>query len=177
MLADVENLDNVGVLQPRVGQGLGAKAGQALAAAAEEEFQRHRTVQTHVPGPVNHGHAAFAQKPQDLVTGHGRKVRGRTRGRRRPAAAPVPGRFRITQGGQRRVGPALQPVQNSIARRASFQVPADGFQSRLRQIPDVKGGQVLLRRAIAAAHAGLLRAAGPGKSFHQPIPYPIITPL
>src|SRR5262249_9463322 len=68
-------------------------------------------------------------------------------------ATKVPGRSGMTQGGDGRVGPAVQAVQKRFATRAVFQVPAEGLQTRLRQFTEVKRGQFLLARAIVRAHA------------------------
>src|SRR4051794_12126772 len=51
-LADVVNLDNVGMLQARKGRGLGAKAGQVLRARLEprqDHLQRHGAIETELP--------------------------------------------------------------------------------------------------------------------------------
>ena len=71
-LADVVNLDDVGMLQAGEHRGLRAKAGQVLRAGldpGQDHLQRHGAIETELPGLVDDAHAAAAEHPQDLVAG------------------------------------------------------------------------------------------------------------
>ena len=71
-LADVVDLDDVGVLQAGERRGLGAKAGQVLRAGLEpgqDHLQRHGAIEAELPGLVHDAHAAAAEQPQDLIAG------------------------------------------------------------------------------------------------------------
>jgi len=75
VLADLEDLDDVGVLQPGNRLGLGAEAGQGVrtgVTAIADHFQRHNAVEPDLPGLVNEAHAALAERLQDLVARHHR---------------------------------------------------------------------------------------------------------
>ena len=71
-LADIVNLDDVGMLQASERRGLCAKAGQVLRAGLEpgqNHLQRHGAIETELPGLVHDTHTAAAEEPQDLVAG------------------------------------------------------------------------------------------------------------
>jgi hypothetical protein len=73
VLADLIDLDDVGVLQAGDGVGLGQEAGAPLGAsvgAGEHHLQRHQAFGAELSGLVDHTHAAAAQLFQDLVAGH-----------------------------------------------------------------------------------------------------------
>jgi hypothetical protein len=92
-LADVVNLDDVGVLQAGDRRGLGAKAGQALRAGlgpGQHHLQRHGAIEAELPGLVDHAHAAASQLPQDLVARHRRPVAGQPGTKCRPAPTGPP---------------------------------------------------------------------------------------
>ena len=84
-LADIVNLDDIGMLQPRDDIGLGAKAGQLLLAGVRpisEHLQRHDALQRKLPGLEDDAHAASPQDSDDFVAWHGRPFRiDRRRGR------------------------------------------------------------------------------------------------
>src|SRR5262245_36163908 len=65
-LADIVNLDNVGMLQASERRGLCAKAGQVLRAGLEpgqDHLQRHSAIETELPGLVDDAHAPSSQLP------------------------------------------------------------------------------------------------------------------
>ena len=71
-LADVVNLDDVGMLQAGERRGLRAEAGQVLRAGLEpgqDHLQRHGAIEAELPGLVHDAHTAAAEQPQDLVAG------------------------------------------------------------------------------------------------------------
>jgi len=73
VLADLVDLNDVGVLQAGDGLGLGAEAGQvrrAGMAARQDHLQRDDAIQLEVPRLVDDTHAALAELAQDLVAGH-----------------------------------------------------------------------------------------------------------
>ena len=81
-LADVVDLDDVGVSQPRDRLGLHAEAGQVVGprlAAAADHLQGDQAVQPEMPRLVDDPHAPFAQPLEDVVAGDGRPVRGSRR--------------------------------------------------------------------------------------------------
>ncbi len=109
--ADVEDLDDVGVLQPRDRLRLGAEAGQVLrvVGVARDHLQRHAPPQPLVPGVVHHPHAAAPQQPQHLIPRHhGQGLRRRTVAARLPSGPGLRGDRLVEQFGQemiqRRVG-------------------------------------------------------------------------
>ena len=70
-LANIVNLDNVGMLQTSDGRGLGAKAVQILWLGldpVQNHLQRHDTLETKLLGLVDHAHTATSQFPQDFVS-------------------------------------------------------------------------------------------------------------
>ena len=74
VLADLVDLDDVGVLQPGDRLGLGAEAGQLAGPAwppARIIFRATTPVEADLPGLVDDAHAAAAQLAEDLVAGHG----------------------------------------------------------------------------------------------------------
>ena len=76
-LADIVNLDDVGMLQASERRGLCAKAGQVLRAGLEpgqDHLQRHGAIETELPGLVNDAHAAAADFLDDFVTRHHRQL-------------------------------------------------------------------------------------------------------
>ena len=106
LLADVVDLDDVGVLEPRDGLGLGAEAGRLGrpgVAARQDHLERDLAIEADVPRPVDHAHPAAAELLQDLVAGQDRARTGRDRvalpGR------PPDGRTRV---GQVEQAPRLQ---------------------------------------------------------------------
>ena len=87
MLADVVDLDDVGVLEPGDGLGLGEEAGGGLGAgvrAGQDHLQGDGAVEPDLAGLVDDAHAAAAQLAQDLVAGE-RGVGTPGGGRRRVA--------------------------------------------------------------------------------------------
>ena len=70
MLADLEDLDDVGVVDRRDGAGLGLEPGEvagARAGAGADHLERDQAVEPGLPRLVDDPHAAGAQHPQDLV--------------------------------------------------------------------------------------------------------------
>ena len=81
-LAGVEHGDDVGVVEPGGGAGLGLEAGQVFACgelAAQDHFQGDGPMQTPLPRPVDDAHAAAADllKKVIIAKGSGRGGRGR----------------------------------------------------------------------------------------------------
>ena len=92
MLADVEDLDDVGVLELGDGLGLGQEAGGGLAAgvpAGQDHLQGDGAVESDLAGPVDDPHAAAAQLALDPVAGDDRHG--------------LRGRVGVDPGGERRV--------------------------------------------------------------------------
>jgi hypothetical protein len=82
--ADLEDLHDVGVLQPRHRFGFGAKARQLLGssvAAGQNHFESHGTFEGQMPGFIDDPHAAPAQHAVDDVAGNAHRRRCRGRGR------------------------------------------------------------------------------------------------
>ena len=80
-LADVVDLDDIGVLEAGDGLGLPVEAGQGLGAgvgAGQDHLERDQTTQVDLAGLVNDPHAAAAQLLEDLEAGDGRPS-GRSR--------------------------------------------------------------------------------------------------
>ena len=76
MLADVVDLDDVGVLEPGDGLGLGQEADGGLGAgvrAGQDHLQGDGAVEPDLAGLVDDPHAAAAQLALDLVAGDGRR--------------------------------------------------------------------------------------------------------
>ena len=73
VLADLVDLDDVGVLEAGDGLGLDVEAGQLGRAgvdARQHHLQGDHALEAEVPGLVDDAHAAAPQLPQDLVTRH-----------------------------------------------------------------------------------------------------------
>ena len=82
MLADVEDLDDVGVLELGDGLGLGQEAGGGLGAgvrAGQDHLQGDDAVEPDLAGLVDDAHAAAAQLAHDLVAGDGDRCRANGR--------------------------------------------------------------------------------------------------
>ena len=85
VLADLEDLHDVRMLQAGDGLGLTAEAGQlALVgiAAGQNHFQGDDAVGLDLPGPVDNAHSAASEDAQDLVAGDGRQHAFCVRGQR-----------------------------------------------------------------------------------------------
>ena len=94
MLADLVDLHDVRVLQLGHRLRLGAEAGQLLRAgvvARQDHLQGDDPVQLHLPGLVDHAHAAAAQLAEDLVAGHDGPRRGTRPGPVARESRPRPG--------------------------------------------------------------------------------------
>ncbi len=108
VLADLEDLHDVGVLQPRHRRGLGPEARQLVRlglTAGADHLEGDDAVELHLPGLVDDAHAAPPQLPQDLIVRDGRQRGGLCRpGRDEPwargrlAAPGGRGRGRILYG-------------------------------------------------------------------------------
>ncbi len=82
LLANVIDLDDVGMLQPRDGLGLGVEAGdlgRAGMAARQDHLERDLAIEADVPCAVDHAHPAATELGQELVAGHDRTRTGRGR--------------------------------------------------------------------------------------------------
>ena len=156
-LADIVDLDDVGMLQASDRRGLGAKAGQVLRAGldpGQDHLQRHGAIETELPGLVDDAHAASSQLPQDLVARHGRPFAAHRRGPADDRVGRVAGRpcrlHRI--GGRQPRGPSLQAPHHPF-----FGLGAPGRMlgapPRLRVRGPGQAGQLFLAR---------------GASFHVP---------
>ncbi len=95
-LADLMNLDDVGVPESGDGLGLGAEAAQLLRAGeirGRDHLQGDEALQARLPRLVHHPHAAATQQAQDFVAGHRRQTRLPDSGpggwRRRPGGGRV----------------------------------------------------------------------------------------
>jgi hypothetical protein len=77
-LAHVEDLDDVRVLEPGDGPGLGEEPGDGRRGrgvrAGEDHLERDHPVQPGLPGLVHDPHPAAAQLPEHLVPGHVRDL-------------------------------------------------------------------------------------------------------
>ena len=86
-LADVVNLDNVGMAQAGDGRGLGLEPPQTAAiglVAGQDHFQGDQAAQAELARLVDHTHSSPSQLAQDLVAGQARPARrGRGCGRDR----------------------------------------------------------------------------------------------
>src|SRR5262245_12927612 len=74
-LADIEDLDDVGMLQASDHRGLCAKAVQVLGfgvTPGQDHLERHSAMETELPGLVDDAHAASSQLPQDFVAWYNR---------------------------------------------------------------------------------------------------------
>ena len=72
VLADLEDLDDVGVVDGGDGQGLGLEANQVLRSCTDaglDHLQRDQALEPDLPRLVHDPHAAGHQHPQDLVAG------------------------------------------------------------------------------------------------------------
>jgi hypothetical protein len=79
VLADLVDVDDVGVLELGGGLGLAAEAGPVVfvgVLAGADHLQGDRPLQAALPGQVDHAHAAAAEHAQDVVARHRRPVRG-----------------------------------------------------------------------------------------------------
>ena len=110
-LADVVDLDDVRMVQPRDRLGLDAEASELLGAgvtAAADHLQGHQPVQAAVAGLVDHPHAALAELLEDLVTGDRRPAlparlasgRRDLLGTRRDAGGPLGVVFGVATAGR-----------------------------------------------------------------------------
>ena len=75
VLAEGEDLDDVRVVQPRDGLGLGEEPDGRLGGrmvAGQDRLERDDPVEPELASPVDHPHAAAAQLLEDLVPGHDR---------------------------------------------------------------------------------------------------------
>jgi len=78
VLADLEDLDNVGMLKTGDRLGLGAEACQGLGLGCDggpDQFQGDNAIERHLPCLVNDTHTAASQLAQDIVTGDQRRPR------------------------------------------------------------------------------------------------------
>jgi hypothetical protein len=100
VLAHLEHLHDVGMLQPGDGLGLGAKAGQVGAAGVpprQDHLESDYPTQGCLPRPVNNPHPPASQLAEDLVPGDaGGGVPGDERRRlRRQTGFPRRHRFHV----------------------------------------------------------------------------------
>ena len=101
-LADLVDLNDVGMAELGDGLGLGAKAGEVLGACllpAADHLHRDHAVQTGLAGQVNHPHAPFAELFQELVAGNRGPVGGAV-----GLVAVLGGRVVLTTPAHRAVG-------------------------------------------------------------------------
>src|SRR5262249_10029737 len=151
VVADLEELDDVGVLQARHRPGLGAEALPLVRvgeAAAQQHLQGDHAAQPDVRALVGAPHAAPAALRPDLITAHppgGRIALRQQGGRRRLAVA--------RQGGVRQ---ALQRARGLLAPGTPFQVFAQLLQVRFRQVAQLEGGQLRRGQALATGHGETL---------------------
>ena len=118
LLAHFVDLDDVGVLEPRDGLGLGAEAGRlghAGVAPRQDHLERHLAIEADMPRPVDHAHPAAAELPQDLIAG---QLRARAR-RRRIAVPRRPTRRVIPRRSDRAGAPTPGPDAPRGGRRAA----------------------------------------------------------
>ena len=76
MLADFVDLHDIRVLQPGHGLRLGPEAGEPVRAhpASQDHLQGDDALQSNLPRPEHHAHAAAAEFPQNLVAGYRLRV-------------------------------------------------------------------------------------------------------
>jgi hypothetical protein len=176
-LADLEDLDNVGVLQPGHRLRLPPEAGQVLlpgVGARQEDLEGHDAAEGHLPRPVDHAHAAATEFFQHLIAGHrrppvrrghrGGAVAPRGRGRLVRAGLPQPeqeprvglvaGRWRPRVGGT----VAGQFVQGLLAAGAGLHVGLDALGLRAGQPFGQQQRQLV--PFWARAHAWFSRRSG-----------------
>ena len=111
---------------------------------AQQHLEGDGPPQPEVAGPVDHSHPAAADLAQDLVLTD----------RRRPGLGPGRGRGGgMPHGRHHRVGQAVQGPRERLAARAVFEVFGDRIEEILRQVPEVKRGQLGLGNAFTRAHA------------------------
>ncbi len=93
VLTGFVDLDNVGVLQLGDRFRLGTKPGEPYRAGMrprEDHFQRNQALQPHVPGLVDHAHAATAEFLQNLISRHHHALKhGRAGAAWLPARCPA----------------------------------------------------------------------------------------
>ena len=126
VLADLVELDDVGVLQPRDGRRLGPEAqplGMVGEDPAQQHLEGHPASQSEVAGLVHHPHPAPADLAQDFVVPH--------RGRPRLGPARGFGR-RMPHRRDHRVGQAVQCPGERLAARAVLEMFGDRVEESLR---------------------------------------------
>jgi len=175
-LADVVDLDHVGVPEPGDGPRLDPEPGQVLrgrVAARPDHLQRDQPVQPVLAGPVDDPHPPLPQPPEDLVpldpralpalglglglglqARQGRRVPGRVTGGIVPGIATLLGKSIDPGAPDAQADPvAGQFLQRLLAGPTPLQVPLD-----LRQVAAV---ELLLQELDESCVAG---AAGHGSS-------------
>ncbi len=118
VLADLEDLDDVRVVDGGDGAGLGLEAGQVAgsrAGAGEDHLERDQAVEPGLPRLVDDPHAALAQHPQDLVAGDPRQGDIASPGR---SGGPL----RIRRRHARRVHEAVGRVGVEVGGRIAIEV-------------------------------------------------------
>ena len=134
-LADIVDLNDVGVPQARDHRGLGAKASQFLRASVgpgQHHLERHGAIEADLSGLVDDAHASASQLTHDFVAGH-----------LRPFAARPKGACRLPRSANRRPDLALATDRSAPTTRA---FASSAASSVLRP---VRIGERLRRAAMA----------------------------
>ena len=157
--ADLVDLDDVGMSQPRDRLGLDAEARQVVGPrldAAADHLEGDQAVQAGVAGLVDDAHAPFAQPLEDLVAGDGRPVRGHR--------LPTPGKGqRLSRGGAD--GPVGVIRFGLLAGIKRLRTPAAGCRS-----------DVLVRHPLGVVRHCLRRRSHPRRGFASGQPFqPLLT--
>ena len=76
-LADLENLDDVGMMEPGDSLGLDPDAGQMIGAApsvSTDHLHGNLAIQSPLPRPIDDPHTSLAQQVEDLISGDSRQT-------------------------------------------------------------------------------------------------------
>ena len=165
-LADVVDLHDVGVLQPRDGLGLGQESDDRLGVGmgtGQDHLEGARAVEADLPGPVDDAHAAAAQLAQDLVALDDRD-RPLSRSRRRRVGRRIAG----SRGhhGLLAIRPDAAPAETGRFRRGrgiDFEDKVIGIGQIERQL--ARDGGCHARWGLAHELHRSTRALGPGRTM------------
>jgi hypothetical protein len=120
-----------------------------------QPLQGDEPAEPFLPGLVDHPHAALRDGAEDVIARQARPVVGGQQvhaGFLDRALSPGGGAWRLAKGRQQGIGGRVEPLGQSLARRAAFEVFRDGIDVALRQAPLVEREQVF-RGWAGAGHA------------------------
>ena len=133
------------------------RSAWSAADPAQQHLEGDGPSQPEVAGLVDHSHPAAADLAQDLVVTD----------RRRPGLGPGRGRGGgMPHGRHHRVGQAVQGPGERLAARAVFEVFGDRIEEILRQVPEVKRGQLGLGNAFSRRTQSI-PPAGSGRAVSE----------